>query len=243
VQSVANNYFQFKQFIINQDNCALKVSTDSCLFGAWAANYLSSVNCQPSSVLDIGAGTGLLMLMLAQKINATIDGIEIDMPSYKQAAENIDGSLWKERMGLYAGDVKTFSFPRKYDFIISNPPFFEADLKSAHANKNIAKHDDGLRLEELADAVDKNITIGGSFALLLPFHRTENFLSIAGKRNFYCSDLMKVKQTPGHNYFRSMLLCRRNQTKTTEKEIIIKDGAGKYTAAFTHLLKDYYLYL
>ena len=240
---MSSNYFQFKQFKIEQERCALKVSTDSCLFGAWAASYLSTANCQLSTVLDIGAGTGLLMLMLAQQCDAKIDGIEIDKSSFEQAKENIEASPWKERMTLFNGDVKNYLFERKYDFIISNPPFYEGDLKSAHPHKNVAKHDEGLTLENLMDVVDKNLSANGSFAVLLPYHRTENFLATAEKKIFYCSKLVKVKQSPAHNYIRSILLLSRNQSEMMNEEINMKEINGGYSAVFTKLLKDYYLYL
>ena len=240
---MANNYFQFKQFTVQQGRCALKVSTDSCLFGAWIASKLQTTNCKPQTILDIGSGTGLLMLMLAQKINTVIDGIEIDEASYQQAKENIDASPWKERLNLFYGDVKIFPFQRKYDFIISNPPFFEGDLKSNQSTKNIARHDEGLTLGDLLEIVNKNLSVDGSFAMLLPFHRTEYFLNLAEQKNFYCTHLLKVKQSAAHNYFRSILILNRNISAKTIEEIIIKENDGSYSAAFIELLKDYYLYL
>lgn len=240
---MANNYFQFKQFTVHQERSALKVSTDSCLFGAWAASLQSMPSGQRSTILDIGSGTGLLMLMLAQKSGAVIDGIEIDEPSYQQAKENIDASLWKERLQLYHGDVKEFSFNRKYDLIISNPPFYEGYLKSVQTNKNIAKHDEGLTLSVLLDIVNVNLSGEGSFAVLIPFQRTESFLSVAEKENFFCNHLTKVKQSPKHHYLRSMLILSRIKSDTINDEIIIKESDGLYSTAFTFLLSDYYLYL
>lgn len=240
---MANNYFQFKQFKIEQERCALKVSTDSCLFGAWVASYLSTANCELSTVLDVGTGTGLLMLMLAQQCEATIDGIEIDKPSFEQAKENIEASPWKERLHLFNGDVKEFSLEKKYDFIISNPPFYEGDLKSAQLHKNVAKHNEGLTLDELVDSVDRNLNTDGNFAVLLPYHRTQSFMAMAGKKIFYCNQLVKVKQSPAHDYFRSILLLSRKQSEITGEEIIIKETSNDYSQTFKSLLKDYYLYL
>ena len=128
---MANTYFQFKQFIIHQDQCAMKVCTDACILGAWFAEKIPS----QSAVLDIGSGTGLLMLMLAQKNKSEIDGIELDLSSFKQLKENISISKWKESLHAFPGDVRTFSFSSKYDFIIVNPPFFEGDLLSSSAGK------------------------------------------------------------------------------------------------------------
>src|ERR1051326_2195609 len=103
---MANTYFQFKQFTIHQDQCAMKVCTDACILGAWFAEKIPS----QSAVLDIGSGTGLLMLMLAQKNRGEIDGIELDLPSFKQLKENITNSKWKENLHVFPGDVRTFSF-------------------------------------------------------------------------------------------------------------------------------------
>ncbi len=139
---MANNYFSFKQFTIYQENCSLRVSTDSCILGAWFANKALA----PKKILDIGSGTGLLMLMLAQKIKGSIKGIEIDPDCYKQLMENISKSPWKEKCSAVLGDIRTYHFNESFDFIISNPPFYENQLEAAEEKRNIAKHSTHLGL-------------------------------------------------------------------------------------------------
>ncbi|HTQ64175.1 MAG TPA: methyltransferase [Puia sp.] len=235
-----NNYFQFKQFIIQQDQCAMKVCTDACILGAWFAEKIPS----SSSVLDIGSGTGLLMLMLAQKNKSEIDGIELDLPSFKQLKENIDASKWKENLKAFPGDVRTFSFPVKYDFIIVNPPFFEGGLISSSDKKNIARHSLELTLEELIRVIKKNIHPSGSFGILLPFHRADKFEKLALENNFCLHEKLLIRQTPGHSFFRSIMHFSQNKMNPVIKtELSIQDKNGDYTKEFVELMKDYYLYL
>lgn len=251
-----NKYFQFKQFTVQQEKAALKVSTDSCLFGAWVAEDVRSkkyevqseelrltIHPSPLTVLDIGAGSGLLMLMLAQKCDALIDGIEIDEPSFEQAKENIEASPWKERLQLFHADVKQFSFSKKYDLIISNPPFYEGDLKSGVAHRNVAMHDEGLKLDDLITVVDTNLTEDGSFAVLLPYARAERMIGLATAVNLQLQTHVQVKQTVKHGFFRSMLLFNRKKAVPIIEELAIKDESNHYTNEFIGLLKDYYLYL
>ncbi len=240
---MANSYFQFKQFTVQQEKAALKVSTDSCLFGAWVAEEVRSKKYDVRTVLDIGAGTGLLMLMLAQKCDALIDGIEIDEPSYQQAKENIEESPWKERLHFFYGDVKQFAFQQQYDFIISNPPFYEGDLKSSAANRNIAMHDEGLKLDELLQVVDANLTDNGRFAVLLPYARADQFIEDTNKQRLFLSKRMNVTQSVHHSFFRSLLLFERKNGNPEMKELSIKDETNQYTDHFIELLKDYYMYL
>jgi tRNA1Val (adenine37-N6)-methyltransferase len=251
-----NNYFQFKQFTVQQEKAALKVSTDSCLFGAWIAEEVRSnkyevrtaatsltTHHSPLTILDIGAGTGLLMLMLAQECNALIEGIEIDAPSFQQAQENLEASLWKERLQLFHADVKQFSFSKKYDLIISNPPFYEGDLKSVAAHRNVAMHDEGLKLDELITVVDANLNEDGKFAVLLPNVRAERMIELADTAGLYLQKHVRVKQTVKHGYFRSMLLFTRLKVESVIEEMSVKDENNQYTTEFVNLLKDYYLYL
>ena len=251
-----NSYFQFKQFTIQQEKAALKVSTDSCLFGAWIAEEVRNkkyevrsgfntltTHYSPLTILDIGAGTGLLMLMLAQKSEALIDGIEIDEPSYQQATQNIEASPWKERLNLFHADVKQFNFSKKYDLIISNPPFYEGDLKSVAANRNVAMHDEGLKLDELIGIVDNNLTENGRFAVLLPFTRAERMIEKGKLTELHLLKHVQVKQTVKHGYFRSILLFSRREKQPIVDDFSIKDENNQYTNEFVNLLKDYYLYL
>lgn len=238
-----NNYFQFKQFTVQQERAALKVSTDSCLFGAWIADKVESEKLKVESALDIGAGSGLLMLMLAQKCDTKIDGIEIDQPSYEQAKENTESSIWKERLQLFHADAKQFSFSKNYDLILSNPPFYEGDLKSDVAHRNVAMHDAGLKLNELLKVVDANLTDDGMFTVLLPYQRAAYMVALAETSNLYLQLHVQVKQTVEHGFFRSMLLFSRTKTKPIVEELAIKDESNQYTNEFIGLLKDYYLYL
>lgn len=244
-----NHYFQFKHFTIQQEKAALKVSTDSCLFGAWVAEEVRSTKCEvrtaasPNTILDIGAGTGLLMLMLAQQSNALIDGIEIDEPSYQQAKENCEASTWNERLQLFHADVKECSFSKKYNLILSNPPFYEGDLKSGTANRNVAMHDTGLKLDELVTIVAENLTEAGRFAVLLPHARASYMIELAAAANLYLQKHIQVKQSVKHGYFRSMLLFTTVKAESVVEELAIKDANNEYTSAFVNLLKDYYLYL
>src|SRR5688572_23080686 len=145
----------------------MKVCTDACILGAWFAPKIPDVG----TVLDIGSGTGLLMMMLAQQSESEIHGIEIDLAAFKQLKENIGQNGWKERMKVFPGDARSFSFPMKYNFIISNPPFFENDLASDAEEEQVAKHSKMLKVEELVQAIDDNLDSQGSFGVLLPYHR------------------------------------------------------------------------
>ena len=240
---MANNYFQFKQFRITQQHSAMKVTTDGCLFGAWAAEKVSLL--KPMRILDIGAGTGLLSLMLAQKEeSALIDAVEIDNLAAVEAKDNFTNSPWKDRLNVIESDIKEFSLgeDKRYDFIVSNPPFFDNDLKSNSRKRNLAMHSQSLSLEELLEAIKRLLHVDGSFAILLPNHRTESFERMALEEGFYLKEKVLVKQTPAHTPFRSMLLFTMSPNELVEKEIIIKES-DNYTATFSYLLKDYYLYL
>ena len=219
----------------------MKVCTDACLFGAWVANELQEAAVK--NILDIGAGTGLLSLMLAQKTTASIDAVEIDTAGFEQAKENIAKSPFKDRIEIINADITQFNPEKKYDYIISNPPFFEADLKSGDEKKNAAKHDTALTYAALLKAIEKNLSTDGLFAILLPYHRSNYFETASLQLNFHLVKKIGVKQTPKHDYFRSILIFSRQSTMSTQIEITIKDESGNYTGEFISLLKDYYLYL
>lgn len=239
-----NPYFQFKSFTVYQDRCALKVSTDSCVFGAWLANKLAFSRHHLNACLDIGAGSGLLMLMLAQKFPGLIDGVEIDKDSCEQASENIAASPWHSRLRIFHDDVKLFSLPHRYDIIVSNPPFYEGDLKSANQRYNFAKHDTGLTLKDLTEFAERNLSEKGMFAVLLPSHRADDFIRLTASHGLYPVQQLNIRQTLKHPAFRTAFILQREQVREIAKEeIIIRLNAETYTKEFIGLLRDYYLYL
>ena len=180
----------------------MKVCTDSCVFGAWAANLANTKN----RILDIGAGTGLLMLMLAQKSLSKIDGIEIEPGCYQQLKSNLALSPWNDRLQAFEGDVRGYPFTEKYDFIISNPPFFSSDLLSKSGTNRIARHSLELNLHQLFRIVTGLLTVDGHFALLLPFHRLEEAREISLKSGLRVLHQVTVFPTPEHNPFRAIFL-------------------------------------
>ncbi len=239
---MANDYFQFKQFTIRQDKCAMKVCTDACLFGSLLRS--SSGEGGECRALDIGTGTGLLSLMFAQKNpNAIIDAVEIDEEAAQQAKENFETSPWKERLNVYNTSIQKLSGAKEYNVIICNPPFFENDLKSDNAKLNLALHSSELSLEELISSVNKSLKKKGRFFVMLPYHRTGYFEQLAVKENLFIREKIFIKQTPKHNYFRSILGLTRKPATTTQSEIIVMGETNKYTDEFAGLLKDYYMYL
>ncbi|ANI89368.1 hypothetical protein A9P82_08730 [Arachidicoccus ginsenosidimutans] len=239
---MAQTYFQFKQFKIEQDKTAMKVCTDACLFGALITENETVI--KDDTVLDIGAGTGLLSLMIAQKNTAAkIDAVEIDKDAFEQARENISHSIWKN-VEVHHQPIQEFTKDRNacYDLIVSNPPFFENDLKSINEQRNKALHSSDLSLKELVEIVNKLLAEKGTFCVLLPFSRTEYFVNLAEKENLFLQKKILVKQTPKHHFFRSILFFKKENSGYETEEIVIKEN-DVYSLRFTELLKDYYLYL
>jgi tRNA1Val (adenine37-N6)-methyltransferase len=257
-----NTYFQFKQFTIHQDRSAMKVSTDACIFGAWIAGICASF---PSSAtaLDIGSGTGLLSLMVAQKFSGVITAVEVDPSAASQASENFLASPWASRLTLVAADVRAFT--GSYDVVFSNPPFFEHDLRGPSAERNQARHDDTLGFTSLLASVRRLLAPSGVFGVLIPYHRLEEFIALFV--GFTCQRMTLVRQTPKHGFFRAMLIMKRGSSEVAsnatasanhvasvspivvssifpviQNELTIQDG-GAYTPECETLLKPYYLYL
>ena len=224
----------------------MKVTTDACLFGAWAAKEIQNhLDSGAGHILDIGAGTGLLTLMIAQTHpSCFIDGIEIDKECYEQAKENTEGSGWQDRINNIHGDAGSFGYGKKYDVIISNPPFYENEWKSENEKKNIAHHSEHLSLADLCRLIKNNLSVHGVFFLLLPYKRRAEIDDLFKKENLVVSKRWLVKQTTSHAYFRMMITGSfKEEGLPVEYEIAIKDGNQQYTPEFVALLKDYYLSL
>lgn len=245
---MANSYFQFKQFTINQDKCAMKVTTDGCLFGAFCSREsgVLSQGAANRKVLDIGTGTGLLALMLAQQNNVSIDAIEIDKDAFEQASGNIAASPWVDRIKVIHTDAKGFTSQNKYDVIISNPPFYEKELKGDDAKKNLAHHNEGLLFPELLSIIKKNLEPDGTFYLLLPYKRNDEVKQLLTANDFAIQQMTFVSQSVNHDYFRIILAGKFKTAKSVETlidEIAIRDKQDNYSPVFISLLRDYYLHL
>jgi tRNA1Val (adenine37-N6)-methyltransferase len=232
-----NHYFQFRQFRINQERCAMKVSTDSCLFGAWVASRIPSGT---SRILDIGAGTGLLSLMAAQCCDADIEAVEIEAGCFGQLKENIEGSPWTSRIRPVEADIRKYQAPA-YDLIISNPPFYEQQLVSPDPGANAARHSTELGLGELLDVICRLRGLHGLAAILLPFYRKEELLTMAGKKGLYPSSIMDARHSPSHPWYRTMVMFSGQQQEPIRESISVRNTGGQYTDEFSALLEPYYL--
>ena len=220
----------------------MKVCTDACILGAWFAEKIP----QYATILDIGSGTGLLMMMLAQKSKAFIHGIELDISGFKQLKENIEHTKWKDRLIVHPGDVRSYAFPHKFDFIITNPPFYENDLPSHTQEEKVAKHSRELSLKELLQVLDRDLSSNGSFGILLPFDRWEYFNQLSEERDFCLLEKLFVRHSAARPVTRAVLHYSRHKEKykpTFELNIHNEEQAVGYTGEFIELMRDYYLYL
>lgn len=237
-----NPYFQFKQFCIRHDRCAMKVTTDGCLFGAWVAHQVAGR--QWDGALDIGTGTGLLSLMVAQKNKVPIDAVEIDPEAATQAAENIIASPWPQQVKVIQGDLMHYPFTRQYDLVFSNPPFYESELPPAHKGRNLAHHGGGLLLRDLFGKIHNLLAPGGQAYLLLPAKRTGEIVPLLSDTGLHLVQRVRVQQSPNHTPFRLMLQVSKEAPQMqTETSLLICAAGKEYSTGFTELLKDYYLYL
>ncbi len=219
----------------------MKVSTDSCILGAWTA---SQINPSAKKILDIGSGTGLLMLMIAQQSSAFIYGIEKDIDAFAQGTQNITESKWAERLFNDAGDAREFISPDQFDFIICNPPFHDNQLKGPMQEKNLAHHSTALTLEELISTIKTLLIYSGKFAVLIPCYRMAELLFVAASQHYYPEKKLLIHSSSSHPPFRTIILFSNDISATSEEEkLFIRDDNGNYTDEFKQLLGDYYLHL
>ncbi len=231
------NSFTFKQFTINQDRCAMKVCTDACILGA--STDVENV----SRILDIGTGTGLLSLMIAQRTNAQIDAVEIDEDAYQQAVMNVQESVFASKIRVHHQRIQDFLVEDSYDLIISNPPFYQQSLKSADAKVNRALHTVELSFDDIIDSSIRLLSPNGKFVVLLPPFEMEKLIQIAKKKGLYLSKKMLIRHDESKPIFRVIATFQTNQIHdSAEKTLIIHEKDGRtYSDVFRRLLQDYYL--
>jgi tRNA1Val (adenine37-N6)-methyltransferase len=232
--------FKFKQFSVEQDRTAMKIGTDGVLLGAWSPIPKNNI-----SVLDIGTGTGIIALMLAQRCDAEqIDALEIDEEAYEQATENFEASPWSDRLFCYhAGLDELIEEPEdEYNLIISNPPFYTENYKTEDNQRDLARFEDAMPFEMLIEAADLLLSENGIFSVIIPFKEEESFLALAKEFELYPMKITRVKGTSTSEIKRSLLAFKRFSTKEIEiDELIIETERHVYTAEYIALTKDFYL--
>jgi len=262
---VANPYFQCKQFIVHQQHTSMKVCTDACLFGAWVSQKSMVQNA--INIVDIGTGTGLLSLMVAQvteNSKASITAIEIEAQAAAEANSNFNISKWSDRLKLVNDSIQNFTASiskddlvinelnnnkQLFDIVISNPPFYEGDLKSPDPNKNKAAHSTELPWNILVENVTSLLNNNGSFFVLVPTLRAYTMQKLAETHQLQLEEEVLVYNDAKHLPFRSFLHFTKvkpvidKEISVLRNKIVIKNADNTYSTEFTELLKDYYLHL
>lgn len=231
--------FTFKQFSVNQDRCAMKIGTDGVLLGAWTPLFNN-----PYNLLDIGAGTGILSLMLAQRSNLEqIDAIEIDEDAYEQCVENFEASPWSDRLFCFHAGLDEFvDDPEdEYDLIISNPPFYTDTFKSENTQRDIARFEDALPFEELIEAAALLLSDNGIFSVIIPFKEEKKFVAMCKELELFPLKITRVKGTPTAEIKRSLLAFTRIQQTPIIDELTVEISRHQYTPEYIALTQDFYL--
>lgn len=233
--------FHFKQFSVHQDQSAMKVGTDGVLLGAWVA-----IADKTDSILDIGTGTGLIALQLAQRSDAAaIDALEIEDKAFEQAVDNFERSPWGDRLFCYHASLREFTreIEETYDLIVSNPPFFKGGSSAPDTERTLARQMIELNYEELLSSVSKLLSETGSCAFIIPNQEEQGFLSTAHGFGLHPERVTRVRGHQNSPLKRSLVqLCRRPH-KTVYEELVIERARHDYTKAYMELVKDFYLRL
>lgn len=230
-----NPYFAFKKFTVYHNLCAMKVGTDGVLLGAWA-DIDSAKN-----ILDIGTGSGLIALMMAQRSEAFITGIDIDKDAVTQAKINFEASPWSNRMQAIQEDLCQFSPQQSFDCIVSNPPFFVNSLKCADTQRNTARHNDTLTLSQLLEKVSQLLLPNGKFSIILPFEQNDTLMKTAEEQGLYPTRHTQVITRPGLPPKRSLLEFRKQPMPYDTQELVIELERHVYSKEYITLTKDFYL--
>ncbi len=228
--------FHFKQFSIAHDRCAHKVGTDGVLLGAWVEAE------NPQHILDVGTGSGLIALMLAQRfLKSKITGIELDQPSAEQANENVTNSPFSNRIEIINDDFLTHAFTEKYDLIISNPPFFKGNTSSGKTERDRARHEEYLPQNMFLEKAASLLSSKGKLAVILPKEEAQEFIFIAETFSLFPSRLTKVYGRLGAEDKRWLLEMEKEKVVPSETGFILRDEKGRYTMGYRNMTEQFHL--
>ncbi|MBK9389348.1 MAG: methyltransferase [Bacteroidetes bacterium] len=233
---MASNYFNFKQFTINQERSAFKVGTDGVLLGAYAD--VSGAK----RILDIGTGTGLIALMLAQRCDAEIVAIEPDHESFLQSCENINNSMWADRIRVVESALQDFIDDGKFDLIVTNPPYFSDSIRNPDNRKAAARHNDTLTSDDILKSCSGLLSDEGRLQLIMPFAEGNVLLAEAADYGLFCHDILRIKPLPTSEIRRLIMAFGRERFRPTEKFLTIEYGKRhEFTDEYINLTKEFYL--
>ena len=231
--------FQFKQFSVAQENCAMKVGTDGVLLGAWVR-----IPKAAGSVLDIGTGTGLIALQIAQRSDCdTIDALEVEARAFEQAVENFENSPWSDRLFCYHASLVEFhtEIEDRYDLIVCNPPFHDATYLSEGSERNLARQRQQMSFESLLDAVGDLLSPGGTCAFVIPCDHESEFLVLARRNGLFPERITRVRGNSSSPLKRSLIQMNRNEGSVSAEELVVESQRHVYTPEYVSLVRDFYL--
>lgn len=227
--------FHFKQFSILHQTEGLKVNTDGCLLGALAKSE------SPKTCLDIGTGTGVIALMLAQKYpEAQVTAVELNALAFLQAQHNIEASPFNEKIQVINADILQFESTNQYDLIVCNPPYFKQHLKSANEHRNMALHNDHLPQDKLIKKVAQFLTIEGIFWAIYPPHQMETFILNVEQEGLFLNEIFRIENKAGQSY-RTICSFSKKRSEPLESTIILTNEQGQRSETFSKLMFDFYL--
>jgi tRNA1Val (adenine37-N6)-methyltransferase len=233
---MANSWFQFQEFRVEQDRCAMKISTDAVLLGALAKAE------NPQKILDVGTGTGVIALMLAQRFpQSQIQAVEMDPSAASQARENFEKSSFAKRMEVWEGKLQDFTPLIKFDLIVSNPPYFPDHLKSPDAQRNLALHNDGLSFEDLVKKVSEILATKAQFWVILPPRQMKDLEKIARFSGLFPSEKFTVQDNPAKPIIREIVSFTSEEKNIFQNVILIKDDFGAHHESYRNLISGFLL--
>jgi tRNA1Val (adenine37-N6)-methyltransferase len=229
--------FHFRRFEVEDERSTMRVGTDAMLLGAWATPG------RAQRILDIGTGSGVLALMMAQKTTASIDAIDIDLPSVAEASGNFERSSWSDRLSAIHRSLQEHSptFRGNYDYIVVNPPYFTKSMHSPSDRKNIARHEGRLTAEELAGCAAELLAPAGVFAVILPAGRSDGFKAICANQGLLPERSLAVTPKPGAAPLRILTeFSRLNVSRDVSSTLCIRDERGAFSPEYLALTANFH---